>query len=901
MDEFRQTIITISQPDREVVLREVRDEIRVLEGKLKELRKPKAPVAKGLGNGAGMTPSNGRGAPARVISDPWFDNSTPSSVGTSNSPFTPNFDLPDRKRSHGDSLMTPFANKSRRTSASTSASTPTTSDEEFEADYKRRQEESIRRAAQEKADAELARSLQAEHGSSSFRPSQSTPSRSQTATVASTENNAFDRLLGRPSSQSQAGGSSSGSRLKTEDEHNLSTRPSVSTMPGAYPIRDDSDSDIEVISSTNFTPNSRSRAIKTESERMMDLAHRNMRQDAAQNRAGTPAGRSADAALSRAMTSTPNAQQNPGGISQRNLNRGAGWNPSHPSLANALSRPGFVVDGTSLPYTVSQPGERVYGNLPGHSRSFADVAQGLFNAGQESLSSIINRLPSYDPTTMVDVDGNPFSPGMMDDLDDYVHDPRKTEQELKELFLNISKGIDIPKENREGTPTQLKYGLYEHQKLALAWLKQMEEGTNKGGILADDMGLGKTISALALIHTRPSEDRNRKTTLIVGPVALIKQWEREIRTKTKTPNRLSTYVYHGSHKASFETLKNFDVVLTTYGTVGSEFAKYEKFILAHKADRDQVLAEENKRHPFLGPSSKWYRVILDEAQCIKNKNTKAAQGAGWIKATYRFCLTGTPMMNGVHELFSLIHFLRIKPYCEFKEFQKSFGVLTKANMGGSRKRAITRLQVLLKAIMLRRTKTSEIDGQPILQLPPKTEMVDHVVFDESEQEYYTALETKARIQFNKYQRAGTIGKNYSNILVWLLRLRQAACHPHLIMDFDEAPADLSHEEMDNLAKQLGEDVVRRIKEAAGEFECPICYDAADNVRFIVPCGHDTCAECLASIIATATGQGIIEGIEGGATAKCPACRGQVTAKSVIDYQTFKHVHMGEAREVEEEQ
>jgi SNF2 family DNA or RNA helicase len=51
---------------------------------------------------------------------------------------------------------------------------------------------------------------------------------------------------------------------------------------------------------------------------------------------------------------------------------------------------------------------------------------------------------------------------------------------------------------------------YEHQKLALTWLKSMEEGTNKGGILADDMGLGKTISALALILTRPPQDRARK-------------------------------------------------------------------------------------------------------------------------------------------------------------------------------------------------------------------------------------------------------------------------------------------------------------------------------------------------------------------------------------------------------
>lgn len=74
------------------------------------------------------------------------------------------------------------------------------------------------------------------------------------------------------------------------------------------------------------------------------------------------------------------------------------------------------------------------------------------------------------------------------------------------------------------------------------------------------------------------------------------------------------------------------------------------------------------RLPFLGKNSRWYRVILDEAQCIKNKNTKAALAASQLQADTRFCLTGTPMMNGVHELYSLIHFLKIKPYNEYSRF-----------------------------------------------------------------------------------------------------------------------------------------------------------------------------------------------------------------------------------------
>ena len=63
-------------------------------------------------------------------------------------------------------------------------------------------------------------------------------------------------------------------------------------------------------------------------------------------------------------------------------------------------------------------------------------------------------------------------------------------------------------------------------------------------------------------------------------------------------------------------------------------------------------------------------VIIDEAQCIKNKSTKAAQGACHLQALTRFCMSGTPMMNNVGELYSLIHFLRIKPYNESERFNR---------------------------------------------------------------------------------------------------------------------------------------------------------------------------------------------------------------------------------------
>ena len=84
-----------------------------------------------------------------------------------------------------------------------------------------------------------------------------------------------------------------------------------------------------------------------------------------------------------------------------------------------------------------------------------------------------------------------------------------------------------------------------------------------------------------------------------------------------------------------------------------------------------------------------------------------------------------------------------------------------------------KLQALLKAILLRRTKKSQIDGKSILDLPERTTEQSHASFSDDELAFYQALETHTQLTFNKYLKANTVGRNYSNILVLLLRLRQA--------------------------------------------------------------------------------------------------------------------------------
>ena len=400
------------------------------------------------------------------------------------------------------------------------------------------------------------------------------------------------------------------------------------------------------------------------------------------------------------------------------------------------------------------------------------------------------------------------------------------------------------------------------------------------------MGLGKTIQALALIISRPSLDHTRKTTLIVAPVALMQQWKREIERTIKPRHRLTVHVLHGeARNISWTNLREYDVVLTTYGLIASELKRKLKWDEKLKMYPDARPSGKEDYQPILGSTSKWYRIILDEAQAIKNKATKAALGASFIKSEYRWCMTGTPMQNNVTELYSLIHFLRIKPYNEADRFSRDFTKPLKSTDNRAKEKAMRQLQALLKAILLRRTKTSKIDGKPILQLPPKRMQEQRAVFSEDERDFYKALESQTQLKFNRYLKANTVGRNYSNILVLLLRLRQACCHPHLIKDFAINTGGAPNVDLIANARELPADVVERLKQVDA-FECPICMDAVLNPAIFNPCGHSVCEDCLARW----SDQALNNGDEGAANLTCPHCRGKVDTLKLTDLLSFKRVY-----------
>jgi hypothetical protein len=230
-------------------------------------------------------------------------------------------------------------------------------------------------------------------------------------------------------------------------------------------------------------------------------------------------------------------------------------------------------------------------------------ASSTFNAisryGNHVLGSAINHLSGLEPP----------APAYHNPQLDYLYsDPTRTAEEIKKLVENIRPDEDLPPELRKGTPAQMQCALLEHQKLGLTWLIRQEESHNKGGILADDMGLGKTIQALALLVSRQSDNPACKTTLIIGPVGLLRQWELEVEEKLKPAHRLSVFRYHGQgpQKKTFKELLQYDVVLTTFGTIGSQWKRLDNWNAQKKHNPDLPPLAPHKT-TLIEQGNKWYR------------------------------------------------------------------------------------------------------------------------------------------------------------------------------------------------------------------------------------------------------------------------------------------------------
>lgn len=440
---------------------------------------------------------------------------------------------------------------------------------------------------------------------------------------------------------------------------------------------------------------------------------------------------------------------------------------------------------------------------------------------------------------------------------EYV-DPKKASADLKAL-IEGSVEDDEEKVLDDGVDRSqvdgLKVRLLPHQVEGVEWMKGRELGPVKkgkvpnGGILADDMGLGKTLQSISLIlsNAKPNDDTKHvgvdKTTLVVAPLALIRQWEAELKDKVAASHRLKVLVHHGPQRTKrFEDLRRYDVVITTYQILVSE----------HGHSSNSLKAGCFGLH--------WYRVILDEAHTIKNRNAKSTKACYDLRSVYRWCLSGTPMQNNLDELQSLVKFLRIKPYDDLREWKEHIEQPMKNGKGDV---AIRRLHSILRCFMKRRTKeilkkpgaldtgerktkedgTVEESATSGFKITERKVTKVEAKFSPAERRFYERLELRTDKSLESMMKAQ--GKvNYANALVLLLRLRQVCNHPKLVegkleKDKDALNTDAKVKkddgDMDDLAALLGGMAVEAKY-------CDICGWELDRENRVS--GKDQCKSCF---------------------------------------------------------
>jgi SNF2 family DNA or RNA helicase len=332
-------------------------------------------------------------------------------------------------------------------------------------------------------------------------------------------------------------------------------------------------------------------------------------------------------------------------------------------------------------------------------------------------------------------------------------------QNLVKSYENCS--FDLPK----GLNAELR----PYQRKGFEWMQILQEN-NFGGCLADDMGLGKTIQTLTLLlnakglvseENQESDEKSALaqldifdqidlknikstvTSLIVMPTSLVYNWEEEI--KKFTPE-LKCFKFIGQNRPKdIRFFKDYDIILTTYGIVRNNLELLQSY--------------------------KFFYLILDESQYIKNPDSKIYKAINQINSKHRLVLTGTPIENSLTDLWSQINFLNKGLLGNLRFFKREFVLPIEKNTDPEKKE---KLQQFIQPFLLRRTK-----GQVAKDLPDKIESVIYCDMTEEQKSIYEEEKSKIRNSILE-----TIEKTEDKPTILaiegLSRLRQIANHPVLI-------------------------------------------------------------------------------------------------------------------------
>ena len=340
------------------------------------------------------------------------------------------------------------------------------------------------------------------------------------------------------------------------------------------------------------------------------------------------------------------------------------------------------------------------------------------------------------------------------------------DESLAEMMAKLNDPIRL---EAIDNPAQLRGTLRDYQKRGVSWIQYLEKlGLN--GCLADDMGLGKTVQVIAALVKEREASETVLPTLLIAPTSVVGNWHKELE---KFAPHFKVMVHHGStriqEKVAFQTTSlQQDIVITSY-----------------------TLARKDAK--FLQPVT-WQRLVLDEAQNIKNPKAAQTKAILKLQARHRLALTGTPVENRLLDLWSIFNFLNPGYLGKETQFRKAFEIPIQKENSLVRS---TVLKKLVQPFILRRLKT---DKQIIKDLPDK---VEHKQYCNLTKEQASLYEAVVKDVIEQLEEAAGIQRK-GLMLSTLMKLKQICNHPRqFLQDSSEFTPARSHK-LERLGEMLEE-------------------------------------------------------------------------------------------------
>ncbi|MEM6965276.1 MAG: DEAD/DEAH box helicase [Bacteroidota bacterium] len=363
---------------------------------------------------------------------------------------------------------------------------------------------------------------------------------------------------------------------------------------------------------------------------------------------------------------------------------------------------------------------------------FIEVSEGEFIALTDQLRKQLGRVNALLTDTGDSLNFHPLAAPLLEEFAEHI-EQLEVDASWKTHLQKLESYQDFTAE----VPTTFKAELRDYQKVGFEWLSRLAHW-GVGACLADDMGLGKTIQALAVLVDRAKDG----PAMVIAPASVCRNWLRE--TERFAPSLNPILFGQGDRKSIVRGLGANDFLIVSYG----------------------LLPQESE----LLISKEFNTVILDEAQAIKNRNTKRSKAAMELKANFKILTTGTPVENHLGELWNLFNFLNPGLLGGLRNFQEKYAIPIEKMNDPERKDQLRRL---IQPFILRRRK-----DDVLTELPSKTEITLTVELSERERAFYEAIRQQA--VENLSDKDEDKGKNMQ-ILAEIMRLRQAACHPKMVM------------------------------------------------------------------------------------------------------------------------